>query len=425
MMIMAFLCAELALGPQKPPALFDACVSNLIRMKAYSVHIDVSGSLQGKTQKVQYDLAVSGPDALIRVREVGSKAVDRTDRTFLFRGNKLTAYDSVASERLQRTVKGSDPITDRLVAQLGPLDPAMNFTLDPNELRKFFGGFRGFQDWRTSHTGDTVTIQRFSRGSATMFRFTGAKPMLSEVSIKNSEKVLHWTFAFHPGADLTLNIPSDTRSVYTFTERKAPARYLTPQAKSIVTRMLKAYGMLQNARVDIKADDGQSTLLLSGKRLREDRVRFSWAFDGSILTILNHRTGQFYRGKAMRQLLSEYITKVGGLVDPLILPILAHKVPYLDLFPTESTVSLPGSVGTKADIVKVTTSSLTVSLFVRRDNHLLDSMESETVDRPGQVQTRSSKSFTFSHLGETIDIEKFRLDPGTARVLPLPKIKMH
>ncbi len=421
---MILLIAALGIGQLKPPTLFDACVANHSKLRTYSVHIDVEGATAGKRQETQYDLAVNGPDAMLRVREPAAEGLDRSDRTYLVKGSKLIAYDAVANERIQRTVNARSSAAERISSQLGRLDVSVSLALNPGDMQTFFSAFKRFPDWRTSHSGDVLTVQRLPKGSSTMFRFIGAKPLLHEVSYKDKAAWFHWNFDFRPGSKTVLNVPADARSVTAFTQKEAPPKYVTKEAKSISEKMLRAYSALQNGTIDVDSDvDGHSTLLIAGKRLRENRSRFMWAYDGSTLTIKNGKTGKFYRGKAMRVILSEYVTAVGCEVDPIIRRIVAHKGPFADLFPKGATVRLVGSVGTTADILEITSWSLKVSLFVRRDNHLIDSMESETVEHAGKVQTRSTRRFKYSHLGESAGLTRFRPDPGYGNVYPLPKIK--
>jgi hypothetical protein len=419
-----FLIAALLFAPPKASELFDACTANFGRMGAYTVRIQAKAAKPGLSTRVRFDLAVQGQDALLRIREPSTGIMDHSDRTFMLHGKKLVAYDAVADERLQRTVSEGGSVGERLAAQLGQVDQSLNLVLGPSEMRQFFSGFRAFQDWRISHNGDTVTIERFHKGTSAMFRFVGAHPMISEVALTAKGSTLDWAYTFQPGATIGLKIPSAARRVSSFTEREAPPRYKSPQARLVVERMMRAYGALRNGTIDIRSDEGNSHLILSGRCLKEIRPRCEWAYDGSVLSIHNRSTGQFYQGKAVRVILAEYVTKVGGEVDPIIRRIVSHRAPYQDLFPANGVVRLIGPVGDKADIIEVTTPNLKLSLFVRRDNHLLDSMESETIDRPGRVQTRNQRWFRYSHMGEAGDIADFRVTAGATKVHPLPELKV-
>jgi len=420
---MILLIAALIGAPLKGSALFDVCVADHSKLKAYSVHIDDLRTVPGKREMFQYDLAIKGTDGLLRVREPATGLLDRSDRSFIVRVNKLVGYDAVAGERLQRSLKGHDSVEGRLATQLGALGDSLSIAIDPRAMRKFFDGFRTFRDWNQTQSGNVITLRRSAKGAATVFKFAGSPPLLREVSIKLKDSVLDWTYSFRKGANIALSIPSDARLVSSFVAREAPPKYDSPKAKEVVEKMIKAYGALQFGTIRVKSDEGDTTLFLAGRRLREDGATFSWAYDGSILTIRNKKTRKFYRGKAIRVILAEYITKVGGEVDPIIRRIVAHRVPYLDLFPTQATVKHPGTRGDTADILDVTSPSLKVSLFVRKDNHLMDSMESETIDTPGKVQTQTQRHFSYSHLGTPAGAGQFRLQPDSARVLPLPKLE--
>jgi hypothetical protein len=421
---MLFLLTVITLAQSKPTDLFDACEAGLRSIKAYSVHIDAAASKAGQTKRMQFDLSVSPTQAYMRQQEPASGFLDRSDRRYSLRGDKLVGYDAIADERIHRTVKEGKTPAAKLAGALGTEDLSLNVVLDPTAMRGFFQGFRLFNDWRITKNGDTVRIERFPKGGSTMFRFSGSRHLLSEALLKTNGSSIHWNFDFQAGAKIALTIPDDARPVVSFSQREAPPKYKSPEAKEVVEKMLKAYGAFRNGTVDIKSDEGSLHLVISGRRLIEKNSLFEWAYDGTSLSIKNHRTGGYYRGKAKRVIISEYVAVLGGEVDPLIRPMLAQRLPYLDLFPSTGVVRLIGSLGTQADILEVKSSTLKVSLFVRRDNHLLDSMESETVDRPGRVQTRNQRWFTYSRLGEPTDVANFRLLPGKANIQPLPKHKI-
>ena len=423
---MIALISVLALGRFAPTTLFDQCVNNLRKLGPYSVHITVKASGSGKVQITDFDLAVKGADALLRVREPATSVMDHSDRSYRLVGDKLVAYDAVAKERLQRVVKGQAPIESRLSGVLGQLDGAVLMALSPNLLGSFFARFRGATDWSVKRNGGIVSIGRYTNKSANLFKFSERTGLLREVWANQKGAQLDWAFEFKSGADLTLNVPRSANLVTSFTVREAPPKFVNGEAKKVATEMQEAYRTLKYGTIHVQSGKVQTTLYISDKRLREDRPNFSWAFDGSTLDILNRKTGKFYSGKAIRVLLSEYITKVGGEVDPILLRIMAHKVPYQDLFPRGGVVRLVGSAGPgwkKSDILDITSPTLKVSAFVRQVNHLLDSVSSETVDRPGRIQTRSERYFTYEGLGSPPSRELFRLNNGGVKVLPLPKIE--
>lgn len=423
---MLVLTSALLLAQLKPAALFDACVESFNRIHAYSVHIDVLTSKDGVKKQVQFDVSVKPDKAYLRMREPATGFLDHSDRRYQVTGSKFVGFDAVANEWIRRNVTEGKTPAIKLASELGSADIALAIMLDPSKLQSFFGGFRLFPDWRVSQNGDTITLERFPKSGSTLLRFAGKDHILSEATLKTNGAFLRWSFNFVRGgsANAAFSVPSDARHVVSFSQREAPPKYKSPEAKRIVEHMLKAYGALRNGTIDIKSDEGNSHLVLSGRRLRQSDANFAWAYDGVSLSMKNLKSGMFYRGKANRAILSEYVSQVGGIVDPLIRAIIALRLPYLDLFPSTGTVKYIGSLGKKADIIEVKSPSLQVSLFVRRDNHLLDSMESETVDRPGRVQTRNQRWFSYARMGEPSDASNFRILPGSAKVLPLPKLKI-
>jgi len=394
---------------------------------AYTVHIQTDSEIPGKKEQTQFDFAVNGSNALFRMREPATSILDRSDRSILFQRDKLVAYDAVANESLKRSDRTGASYSARLVGVLGPIPDALTLALDPKVMNLFFDKFRGFNDWSVSRKGATVTLYRRAKGTETMFRFGGDRPLLREVMIKIPARRLHWIYSFKPGASISFSIPTDANPVYAFTVRAAPAKYASKQAKDVVQGMIKSYAAMKNGEIEVTTREGIEKLYLGGKRLREDRPGFQWSYDGSTLSVFNKRTHKFYRGKAIRVVLSEYLVAVGAEADPIIRRLVAHRTPYSDLFPTASTVAWKGTVvtdGVVNDIVQVSGVSPRSSIFIRHDNRLLQSIESETVDKSGRVLTRNTRSFQYKNLGDSPDSSVFRLNPGSAKVLPLPKLKL-
>ncbi len=343
----------------------------------------------------------------------------------LLRGNKLIAFDAVADERLQRTLKGQDSIASRLTGPLGKLGDAVELVLEPTIMQKFFADFRGFRDWDIRRNDGVVSLGRSGKGAYTIFRFSADTHLLREVTIGQPTSLLDWKFKYGPTTAPTLNIPGDARQVLSFTVGEAPPKYDSTETEATIKKMVKAYGGLRNGIVDVSGDEGDDRLWLAGRKLREEAKGFIWAYDGVILSIRDKKAGRFYRGKAARPILAEYITRAGGQVDPILRRIVFFRIPYQDLFPTDSKVNAQGSgkfEGVAADMVKVTTFSNETLMFIRKDNHLLASMETDTFDSPGKTQTKSTRKFAYINLGEAPSSSMFRLSPGSSKVQPLPKL---
>ncbi len=71
MMILLLLLAMAE--PPKGAIVFDACTASHAKLRTYTVHIDVNTHIPGRKQQTQFDLSVSGRDALLRVREPGTE----------------------------------------------------------------------------------------------------------------------------------------------------------------------------------------------------------------------------------------------------------------------------------------------------------------------------------------------------------------
>ncbi len=418
----------LLLAPGGPQALFEASVRAHRQTSTFSVHIESDSSIPGKKERTQFDFSMKGSNSLLRMREAATGGFDKSDRTILVQKDRVTGYDAIANESLRRTGKFNGSVTERLSGILGQLPDCLTLILDPNVMALFFNKFAGFKDWDLTRNGSVITLLRRSKGTETMFRFIGAHPLVSEVSIKLKDSRLHWTYTYKPTGALALKIPVDANNVYSFTLRAAPPKFASKAAEQVIQKMTRAYAGLKNGQIEVSGREGQSTLLLGGKKLREDRPGFVWTYDGSVLSILNRRTHKFYKGKTIRVTLSEYVVAAGAEVDPIIRRIIAHRVPFGDLFPTSAKVKISGTVNLgsgPSDIVQVTGTSPRSSIFVRKDTHLLESIESETIDERGKVQSKGMRQFKYLHLGIPPAAAKFQINPSGYRALPLPKLKLN
>ena len=417
----------LLLARSNAQEIFDSAIAARIRLTTYSVQVQTDTTVPGKHEQVTFNFSTMKSTSLLRLREPATQAVDRSDRSILLTQDKLTAYDAVANEYLTRSNKENGSVTTRLVSVLGPLPDALTLALDPATMKNFFAQFRLFRDWSISKNGSTTTLLRRSKDSETMFRFEGAQPLLSEVMIRIPKSKLHWMLHYQSAVSLGLHIPKDANQVYTFTVKAAPPKFANAAAKSVVDKMTKAYAGLKFGVVEVASKEGTSHLYMGGRRLKEDRATFVWSYDGTILSVFNKRTKQFYQGKAPRPLIAEYVVEVGCEVDPIIRKIVANRVPFGDLFPTQATVALKGAVDTgngMASIIQISKVNPSTALFVREDNHLLDSLESVTVDRRGRILSESKVQYRYSSLGEMPRGIAFSVESGRAKALPLPEIKI-
>jgi hypothetical protein len=188
--------------------------------------------------------------------------------------------------------------------------------------------------------------------------------------------------------------------------------------------MIDANRRFTSGTIDVEGDDGHVRISLSGRKLREDQPRLSYAYDGRVLTVVDRRRDAFYRGAANRSTVTDLIAELRGRVDPISRQILQRRVPYEEILSPRLTVALAGqaqSGGTASDILRLTDARSRVSMFVRRDNHLVESVTSDVLDASGHSMASSTRSFRYSRLGKV----SFTLIPKKGqKVLPLPKLKI-
>ena len=419
----------LLLAPKNGQAYIDACIASGRDLSAYSVHIETNTIVPGKHERLFLDYRTSSNRTFLHLREPGHDGQAGSDRSFLLEPDQLIGYDAAANESIKRPFAGKDSSTDRLTALLGQLPDALRMVITPTFQKSFLSQFRGTSDWKISKEGPVTSLFRKVGQSQTRFRFEGPKSLLKSVEIKLLHSSLNWSFEYHPTRTPSLHIPSDAIPVSSFTVQSAPPTYKSPVAKQVVDAMVQSYRTLQAGVIEVENGDHPERnckLTIGARWLREDRSTFSWAYDGTNLTILDRKTNRYYQGPAVRALIAEYIVKVGCEVDPIVPRLLQRRAPYSDLLVPQATVSHKGVIGsgdTSSDIIQVSGGNPQASLFIRQDNHLVDSIELEVVDRGGRILARSTEQFHYSGIGKMPRAIAFKIEPGSAKVLPLPEIQ--
>jgi hypothetical protein len=254
--------------------------------------------------------------------------------------------------------------------------------------------------------------------------FDKGRPLIRKLDVLSPENQAHWTFDYSAGAPISYMAPRSARLVSAFTVTPEPPRYASPAAQRTTRAMIDANRRFTSGTIDVEGDDGHVRISLSGRKLREDQPRLSYAYDGRVLTVVDRRRDAFYRGAAIRSTVPDLIAELRGRVDPISRQILQRRVPYEEILSPRLTVALAGqaqSGGTASDILRLTDARSRVSMFVRRDNHLVESVTSDVLDASGHSMASSTRSFRYSRLGKV----SFTLIPKKGqKVLPLPKLKI-
>ncbi len=172
------------------------------------------------------------------------------------------------------------------------------------------------------------------------------------------------------------------------------------KSQAVIAAMETALSTLDKRVMTIKSDEGITTVELLGKKVREDQPTLLWAFDGKTIYVRDRAKHVFVSGPIRRHRAVEVVSTVTGRrVDVVTRALLFRRVPLEEAF-VDATVRLDGFVapnGVPCDIVRADTPSLHTTIFLRKSDHLPQSVTSESLVG-GKIVSTFSKSFSYGPL---------------------------
>lgn len=422
--------ALLAVAPASATGTLDASARSHAALRRFHAIATVEANDKGKKSYVNYDILADGDNFRIRLQESAVKGRGRSDKTFFFTKTRVTAYDAIANERLTRPVPTNAQRLGRLIFTVGPVDDLVRFLLDGSQMGEFYQNFRTLKNWKvtTGAKGTTLarTVQLGAGGTnASVLRFAPKTNLLTYFDLRTATTSARWTIRYATPGKPGISIPRSAKVVEAFTVAPEPPHFRTSEAKALAERTLNAFRNLRRGIVTVRDDAGLTTITLDGNRVREQNPTITYTYDGKNLTILDRRIAVIYRGAADRTRIPAIIAKAKGRVDPLTRQILQNRVPLQELMVPDMVVSTGGSVemdGIACDILKFDNPRTRVMLCVRRDNRLLDSATTNTVDRNGMPLVTTARRYRYQRLGQPQPARQFTIGnkPGF-EVRKLPK----
>lgn len=404
--------------PLTPAQTFARLDSALTGWKRGTASIAVSSRTPSGWSRAAYTLSLDGKGGIqLRVKTPARGSNIATDQGFVIRGGGAMGIDYVAREVLLRRAPDQGSVPLRILAVMGQVDDSIGFLTDRETRTRYLQPLRSLTGWQRTATG---LYRRTSMpGKVSTARLDlDASGKLTRLHVEFPGSVLDWTVRY--GAFTPLPVPKGLRKVEAFTVHQAPPKYADAHAKAVAEAMLKSSANLRNAIVRI---DNEATLWVGGSKIRYERAGAGFAFDGKLLTIKT--PGAWYRGRASRGAVIDYVASLLGSVDPLARSILVRTPPYSEIFVPDAKVRVVGTMsagGAACDVLSVDSPKVRASLFIRKADHLPASVESDTLDRRGNSIARSERSLTWSSVGSPVAAGVFALRvPAGTTVLPLPK----
>ncbi|MGV3615948.1 MAG: hypothetical protein ACO1SV_11485 [Fimbriimonas sp.] len=399
-------------------------------LRRFRVAASVEARNAGKRTRVDYDIVADGDIVRLHIEEAAAPGRARSERTFLFGRTEVVAYDATANERITRPLPTEAQRLGRVIFTLGPVDDLVRFLLDGKQMGEFYGNMNKLTDWKlTKGTGGTTLTRDVRVGNGrntTTLRFAPRTQLLTALSISTPKSSSRWRIQYLTPSKPTLKVPSTATTVSAFTVAPEPPRFATKAAERSVKAMMRAYGNLRRGVVTVREDMNLTTIALDGARVREENPTVTYAFDGTNLSILDRRRKVMYRGKTARGRIPALVSAMKGRTDPLTRQALQGRLPLRELMVPEMRVSTGGAVvmdGVACEILEFEKPGTRVMLCVRKDNHLLDSLTTTTLDPAGRPLLNTARRFRYQRLGQAQPTAQFSIVKKAGyTVRPLPKL---
>jgi len=379
---------------------FDKSIAAFSRMKSYGLIIESSSRGKQGSFRTRFELAATPPSRLsLRVKEPVQGGHDVTDRSYFLNNGRLTACDWMARESLSRVASTKGNLADRVQASLGQMDDAVRIWLDPGLMRRFFSTYRSEKGWGVGSVNGDVRISRqATKTRRATFVFSRATGLLKSFDFHNGSDVVQWQIKSGTVAK-SLSVPSSYRPVRSFTEMPALPSFASSKAESEVRRILSAHKAFTRGKIGVQDDEGQSQLWIGGSRLAEKRSDLQWVYAEGVLSIYDPKRRLYFRGLAKRYDITDYIkTTLNKGVDPYIRQVIFGRTPFRETLTSDLRAQIIGSGtvdGQPADIMELEGKTRRVSMFVRKRDGLVGSVETALLNSKGRLAATGTRRFTY------------------------------
>ncbi len=200
-------------------------------------------------------------------------------------------------------------------------------------------------------------------------------------------------------------------------------KYLDATASRTVKQALVRYAQLGKLQILVP---GASPYRFSidGLRFKESGGGVVWVHEKGYLKLLNARTNTFFRGQAVRAEVIEQVALNGRRVDPFMRTLLVRQNYVRSLFDLNQTARTLGQAklgGASCTLVELRSKGEKLILAVRQKDGLLASVSSQVTESAGIPMSRLERTFRYERVG-SVAPGAFQLNPGSAKVKPLPKV---
>lgn len=384
------------------PLSIDANLDRAITMIAKSTagsFVATFTALEGKKKRQgRYVVSYARPDALTLRSTLGE-----TDRTFSIVGTQLRAWDHVAREYLETTVKGKGTALERMAGAV-PVDEPIRILVDPGVGKNFLSTFRALEGW-TATRG--AWVARDGKGKFTLA--FDASGRLKSFRADSPSGWIAWAYTYGPKPER----PPTTgfRKVDAFYDPTDASSglptYQDAAARSITERAIKAYNRLR--QVAFRVDDGSQVtdVWLDAPNLRQRTPRADFSLIGGKLWFRVDGRWLASGRKATLRETDEMVGKSGAPLDPFLSKLARRQNPLFSLLGPDLKARRVGSLATgklACDVLEFKGPGIRMTWTVRRDNGLLHAVSSEVLDSRGRVLAKSERRYDYRSVGKPLGL---------------------
>jgi hypothetical protein len=416
-LVPAFLFAPAA------PAIFDQSIAAFKARKSFDVTIGLQASLAGQKTNDRFRLTYLAPSKVLLQNLVGN----RPNLIYWLNGASFIAYDVSAREMVVRSAPSRGPIDTRFSnAMGGGLEDPVTAQLSPSSMQAFLGPFKSLGGWTTSRNGDRIELIRLGKNSGgknlTRFAFSATSKLLTEATIDAAGSQLHWSFDYHSSPkSLSWAPPRGTKKVSALGMHvridTADAR-----AKNVVDRCIRAYGRINSIAFSVSGSRGTSTNWMSGTSFRSKQTYLDWSYVGGVFTVKDIARKRSYRGKCKPSGVTTYLRILQRPMEPVLQGLLMKRNPVYGWFTSGTKISSKGAImlgKVNADALELKSTEFEASLLVRRDNSLVASVNSRSLQN-GSVVSSAGRDFTYWIVNKPLPAGTFEVK--VTNPLPLSRI---
>ncbi len=351
-------------------------------------------SLQGKSaKKGAYEVAYIRPNQL-RLR---MKLPD-SDRTYWLMNESLFAVDHRDKEWLVTRSKKVGNALQRMSA-IVPVDEPVRILVDPGVGKNFLSTFREISVWTRS---GSIWSARDGRGRFTL-GFDGVG-RLSSFRVDSPAGWLAWKYRYPaPVAKPTYPSTKGFRKVDAFIDASSAVVgqpiFADATSKKVLNRSIREYSRLSQVAYKVTDSYGSTEVWLNGRNSRQKNLKGDWKWiAGKFSLKQNGRVVTSAKKMSWREV-DEAVGKAGCPMETFLARLGRKENPLMMLLGPDLRARFVGGLGSggvMCDVLEFKGPRVRLTMTIRRDNALLQTVTTENMDAQGKVISRSERRFSYS-----------------------------